>query len=216
MPTFTFQTDIHNLETAADLHARLKELFAVKDALDKEIESLIGRRTEERKPYHCVRCDHKWYSRLLHRPQQCPVCRTKKFDVKPAFTYEEKLARKKERMAKQNQVFNDTVQHGGERAGEIASIRKNSGHGLQPEDRRGFDSPTVSTPFPHSVLTRSIPEEPITLTPPPAAPMSLRERLALMASQPKPEPTSAPEPVIVEQSDDELVEAINNGTTPDE
>lgn len=187
MPKFTFETKLPLPETAEDLSVRLKHLFAIKDALDKEIEELLGRRTEERKPYHCVRCGHRWYSRLLRRPLMCPMCRTKRFDEKPAFTYEEKVARKKELEARRAQVVSST--------------------------------PIPTAPMPHSVLTRQVSSENdsiqhVTLAPPPALdrPLTLRERLAQMASQPKPEPepTPEPEPVIIEQSDDELVEAINN------
>jgi hypothetical protein len=154
----------------------------------------------------------------------CPKCRAKKFDSPPLYTYEEKVARKRERLQQQAQIY-DTVQHGGERAGEMASIRKNSGHGLLPEDRRGFDSPTVSTSLPHSVLTRQVSLENdsiqnVTLSPPPvpgtinSQPLSLRERLAYMKMQPvavaaTTEPIPAPKDVVTEASDDELVEAIN-------
>jgi len=68
--------------------------------------------------------------------------------------------------------------------------------------------------MPHSVLTRQVSSKSdsiqnVALTPPPTAPMSLRERLAQMKSQPPVEVAPTPEPVVVESSDDELVEAIN-------
>jgi hypothetical protein len=40
-------------------------------------------------------------------------------------------------------------------------------------------------------------------------PLSLRERLAQMKSQPAPAPIPEPQPVIVESTEDQLVEAIN-------
>jgi len=186
MPSFTFSTRVPIPNTAKELQDRLKSLFIIKDELDREIETLIGRKADHAgNLYHCLRCDYKWNSRLMRRPNGCPKCRTKKFDIQPAYTYEEKLRRKQERLARNEEYL----------------VKK-----------WAVPQPPDPGPLPHSVLTRSISEEPIALTPPPAPdrPLSLRERLAQLAAQPPPEPQApAPEPVIVEASEDQLVEAIN-------
>jgi len=194
MAYFTFNTNIPLPRTAEELQDRIKSLFAIRTELDREIESLMGVKAEAAKPYHCVRCDYKWKSRLAHRPKMCPRCRIKKFDRPPLYTYEEKIARKQE------QLTRDRVAE--ELPKEVPIV--------------------IPAPMPHSVLTRQISTEAdsiqnVMLTPPPEPdrPLSLRERLAQMKSQPVQqfEPTPEPEPVImestVEQSEDELMEAIN-------
>jgi len=172
MAYFTFNTNIPLPRTAEELQDRIKSLFAIRTELDREIESLMGVKAEAAKPYHCVRCDYKWKSRLAHRPKMCPRCRIKKFDRPPLYTYEEKIARKQE------QLTRDRVTE--ELPKEVPIV--------------------IPAPMPHSVLTRSLdyPGAPATqisteadsiqnvmLTPPPEPdrPLSLRERLAMLKSQ---------------------------------
>jgi hypothetical protein len=90
--TYTFQTKIALPETAIDLQQRIVDLFSIKEALEKEIGNLMGRRVdfEPGRPWNCVRCGHGWLSRLPHRPQKCPRCRAAKFDSQPQYTYERK------------------------------------------------------------------------------------------------------------------------------
>jgi len=193
MAYFTFNTNIPLPRTAEELQDRIKSLFAIRTEIDREIESLMGCRTEAAKPYHCVRCDYKWKSRLAHRPKMCPRCRIKKFDRPPLYTYEEKIQRKKE------------------------LLLDKAKSAIQMEQER-FEIPVSVAPMPHSVLTRQISTEAdsiqnVSLTPPPEPdrPLSLRERLAQMqVSQPIPEPTPAPEPVMIESAtEEELLETIN-------
>ena len=100
MPLLTFETRLPLPETTKDLQDRLRDLYAIKDELDREIELLTGKRLdfEPGTPWHCLRCDHYWLSRLPHRPRMCPACKTKKFDTRPTFTYAER-ARKRAEMA---------------------------------------------------------------------------------------------------------------------
>jgi len=200
MAYFTFNTNIPLPRTAEELQDRIKSLFAIRTELDREIESLMGVKAEAAKPYHCVRCDYKWKSRLAHRPKMCPRCRIKKFDRPPLYTYEEKIARKQEQLTRDRAIE--------ELPKEVPIV--------------------IPAPMPHSVLTRQVYVESavprvsveadsiqnVMLTPPPEPdrPLSLRERLAQMKSQPiqQFEPTPEPEPVIIEQeTEDELMEAIN-------
>jgi len=187
--SFSFKTHLPLPATGQELQDRIKHLFAIREALDQEIETLMGVKAETAKLYHCVRCDYKWKSRLAHRPKMCPSCRVKRFDRPPLYTYEEKIARKQELLAKQQAVE-------------------------QPPP-----------PMPHSVLTRSLdyPDAPkyqistesdsiqnVALTPPPAPdrPLSLRERLEWIKSQPPPVVVVESEPVI-EQTEEDLMASIN-------
>jgi hypothetical protein len=188
MPSFTFETRIELPNTGEELQARIKSLIAIKDELDREIAILLGRRIdfEPGRPYHCIRCNHTWLSRLPTRPKRCPQCRIKKFDVPPTYTYADRV----------RQTSYETREH------EVPQA-----------------------PLPHSVISRPVPLPQVSvendsiqnmvLTPPPVPgtlnpqPLSLRERLAQMKSQPAPAPIPEPQPVIVESTEDQLVEAIN-------
>ena len=161
MPTFTFETRLPMPQTSDELHGRIRALVEIKDELDREIAILQGKRIdfEPGKPWHCVRCDHVWVSRLPGRPRMCPKCKVAKFDSKPRYTYAERAKRRIPRL--------DYA-----RAQAREEIEK-------------------TAPLPHSVITRALsPEDDIgsvALTPPPVPTqptMSLRERLALLKSQP--------------------------------
>ena len=182
--SFSFKTHLPLPDTGQELQDRIKHLFAIREALDQEIETLMGVKAETAKLYHCVRCDYKWKSRLAHRPKMCPSCRVKRFDRPPLYTYEEKIARKKELAAKRVEVTSSTP---------------------------------VEAPMPHSVLTRQVSLESdsiqnVTLTPPPM-PMSLRERLEWMKTQPPPIPEPTEDLHLKERfdspSEEDLMEAIN-------
>jgi predicted Zn-ribbon and HTH transcriptional regulator len=176
---------------------RIKHLFAIRDELDKELESLMGRRDtfEAARPWHCVRCSYEWRSRLPHRPRQCPKCKSKRFDTPPLYTYQELVARK---AAKGKLPLVETV--------------------VQPAP---LAHSVLSRQVPQ--ITAPLEEEPVTsiaLTPPPVLPqttMTLRERLAQIRSSaptPKQEQSASAatqeEPVVLDSvSEDELVEAIN-------
>jgi predicted Zn-ribbon and HTH transcriptional regulator len=172
MAYFTFNTNIPLPRTAEELQDRIKSLFAIRTELDREIESLMGVKAEAAKPYHCVRCDYKWKSRLAHRPKMCPRCRIKKFDRPPLYTYEEKIQRKKELLAEKEKVVPSPMPH---------SVLT-----------RSLDYPNAPT-YPVSTEADSI--QNVSLTPPPVPmkflkdnipmgdkpTMSLRERLAMMS-----------------------------------
>lgn len=93
MPSFTFETRIELPNTGEELQTRIRSLVAIKDELDREIAILLGRRIdfEPGRPYHCIRCNHSWLSRLPTRPKRCPQCRIKKFDVPPLYTYADRV-----------------------------------------------------------------------------------------------------------------------------
>jgi len=176
MASFTFETKLPIPISAKELQERIKSLFAIKDALDSEIETLIGRKADHSgNLYHCLRCDYKWNSRLMRRPNGCPKCRTKKFDQKPAYTYEEKLKRKQEVLAKRDQY--------------VESFKAYTKQTEEDLRHPPISLPSLTgnpPPMPHSVLTRQVSSEAdsiqnVALTPPPVAPMSLRERLAQMS-----------------------------------
>ena len=202
MVEYSFQTRVPLPQTVEELHERIEKLTAVKDALDKELAILLGYKPEWRQgtPWHCLRCGHKWLSRLPHQPKQCAMCKSYKFDTPPRYTYEERVARKKSLKAQLDRAKREF-----EREQKIAAA-----------------------PLPHSVMTRTdvammipkpednvlsgekgeigkgyyrvVPQpvediSTIELKPPPA-PMSLRERLAAMK----------------QASEEELVQAINGET----
>jgi len=219
MAYFTFNTNIPLPRTAEELQDRIKSLFAIRTELDREIESLMGVKAEAAKPYHCVRCDYKWKSRLAHRPKMCPRCRIKKFDRPPLYTYEEKIARKKE-LSEQRDQYKESFE----------AYVKQTGEELRHPP---IEIPSLA-PMPHSVLTRQISTEAdsiqnVMLTPPPEPdrPLSLRERLAMLKSQSATESESdTPFPLNLSGSngaatdgahlesnesvtEDELMEAIN-------
>jgi len=157
MASFTFETKLPIPISAKELQERIKSLFAIKDALDSEIETLIGRKADHSgNLYHCLRCDYKWNSRMMRRPTGCPKCRTKKFDQKPAYTYEEKLKRKQDLEAKRVPVVSSTP--------------------IPP-------APMAHSVLTRQVSLESDSIQNVALTPPPTAPMSLRERLAQMSKR---------------------------------
>jgi DNA-directed RNA polymerase subunit RPC12/RpoP len=194
--SFSFKTHLPLPATGQELQDRIKHLFAIREALDQEIETLMGVKAETAKLYHCVRCDYKWKSRLAHRPKMCPSCRVKRFDRPPLYTYEEKIARKKEQK-------------------ELVYLREKGKR--VPVDTPLEELPPINpmAPMPHSVLTRQISTESdsiqnVALTPPPAPdrPLSLRERLEWMKTQPPPVVVVESEPVI-EQTEEDLMASIN-------
>jgi predicted Zn-ribbon and HTH transcriptional regulator len=210
MPSFTFDINLPIPRTAQELQDRLKSLFAIRTELDREIESLMGVKAETSRLYHCVRCDYKWKSRLAHRPKMCPRCRIKKFETPPIYTYEEKIARKKELLAEKEKVSPSPMPH---------SVLT-----------RSLDYPNAPT-YPVSTEADSI--QNVSLTPPPTPmqflkdnipmgdkpTMSLRERLAQMQKESPPgsfmttDAIIESEPVIVEQAtEDELMDVINGDT----
>src|SRR4029077_6704733 len=210
MPTFTFQTGLPLPLSTEDLHKKVRYFTAIKDAIDRELAVLIGARQdfEPGKPWHCVRCDYTWLSRLPHRPKRCPQCRIMKFDSPPLYTYAERAARKQARVQVDRKPSDWPVE-------SVPSLPH-----------------SVVTRSVAPVMEQDVAS--VTLTPPPAAPpvMSLRERLAQMnAAKPQSNPGSYsvdegvrwkpivdPQPVEQPQdlgimeavsTDDELVEAIN-------
>ena len=205
MAYFTFNTNIPLPNTAQELQDRIKSLFAIRTELDREIESLMGCKAEAAKPYHCVRCDYKWKSRLAHRPKMCPRCRIKKFDTPPIYTYEEKIQRKKELLAEKEKVSPSPMPHS-------ALTRQVYVESAVPRV---------------SVEADSIQNVMLTPPPEPDRPLSLRERLAMLKSQSATESESdTPFPLNLSGSngaatdgahlesnesvtEDELMEAIN-------
>ena len=161
MAYFTFNTNIPLPNTAQELQDGIKSLFAIRTELDREIESLMGCKAEAAKPYHCVRCDYKWKSRLAHRPKMCPRCRIKKFDTPPIYTYEEKIQRKKELLAEKEKVSPSPMPHS-------ALTRQVYVESAVPRV---------------SVEADSIQNVMLTPPPEPDRPLSLRERLAMLKSQ---------------------------------
>lgn len=89
MPTFTFQTQLSLPTTSKELHARIRNLTAIKDELDRELVLLMGKKRdfEPGMPWHCLRCNHSWISRLAGRPRMCPGCRSRKFDRERQYVY---------------------------------------------------------------------------------------------------------------------------------
>jgi len=185
MPSFTFVTRRELPDTAREMQDRIKYLFAIREELDRELELLMGRRDtfEPAKPWHCVRCDYDWRSRLPHRPRQCPKCKAKKFDSPPLYTYAEKVARKAANGKLPPPLAHSVI-------------------------TRQVPPPQVSTEadtIQNVALTP--PPTPGTMNP---VPLSLRERLAQrQAMKPQVEPIMAPEPVTVEATEDELMDVIN-------
>jgi len=226
MPSFTFVTRRELPDTAREMQDRIKYLFAIREELDRELELLMGRRDtfEPAKPWHCVRCDYDWRSRLPHRPRQCPKCKAKKFDSPPLYTYAEKVARKQELLARKKLTEPDP----------FYKENYKTYVGVVGDALRNTKLPEIpSAPMPHSVITRQVSTEAdsiqnVALTPPPIpgtmnpVPLSLRERLKQMQDskpvgpQPiaeqwekvvKEDPTLGKWPS--ETTEDELMEAIN-------
>lgn len=156
MPSFTFETRIELPNTGEELQTRIKSLIAIKDELDREIAILLGRRIdfEPGRPYHCIRCDHKWVSRLPHRPKRCPQCRIKKFDVPPTYTYADRV----------RQTSYETREH------EVPQA---------PLPHSVISRPQVSVEN-DSIQNMALTPPPVPGTMNPQ-PLSLRERLALMS-----------------------------------
>jgi hypothetical protein len=166
MPLYSFETRSEVPTTIEELRERIKAFHKIRDEIDRELGMLLGHQVEigHRQGYHCVRCDHRWFSRLATKPRMCPKCKAVHFERPPKWRWVDR--NKKEEL--------------------------------------------LQAPLPHSVLTRQDAVEEVTLTPPPA--LSLRERLALTSTQnPPPEQRifTPQQPVIVEDTEAELVESIN-------
>lgn len=186
MPSYTFETRLPLPDNVEELHAKIRTLAAIKDELDQELELLMGRKVEYNpgQPWHCIRCEHMWLSKLPHRPRMCPRCKVKKFDCRPTFTYAERL-RKPKPAPRVDSKPQPALPH---------SVRTRDLPSLPPED--DIHSVVLTPPPAPSSL-------PIGMT--------LREKLALMNAVKPKEAQPPPDTISVEEAtEDELVEAINN------
>jgi predicted nucleic acid-binding Zn-ribbon protein len=188
--TFTFQTRLPTPTTADALQARIRELYLIKDQLDGEIETLMGCRVEfdTGTPYHCVRCDHKWLSKLPHKPRMCPACKVKRFEHPPLWSYADRM--KKRPQLKEREV---------ESAAPLP-------HSVITRDLPPLIPPRVEdiTLAPPPVL------EPIR-TPT----LTLRERLALLNARPQPAAGSESDVPCRETQQTGQSELLSNGAAAD-